>query len=125
MGIDLRKAERVQVKIEALLKLLRDPELQPLIPHLLDQGSPIFAVHNGTPIPTKNRTYTGITQAIRSMRKELPSRFTRADVSKKLEEHGFNATEDSLKDALYGMSKRGEVNQYVRQGHATEYEFEK
>jgi len=125
VGIDLRKAERLQSKIESLLKLLRDPELQPLLPHLLEQETPKYAIHNGTPIATKNRTYTGITQGIRSIRKELPARFTRAEAKNKLQEHGFQTTEDSLKDALYGMHKRQEINQYVKQGHPTQYEFAK
>ena len=28
-----------------------------------------------------------------------------------------------MKDALYGMTKRGELNQYVKQGQPTQYEF--
>jgi hypothetical protein len=125
VAIDLRKAERLQSKIESLIELLRDKELQPLIPHLLEQESPIIAVHNGTPIQTNNRTYTGVTQAIRSIRKELPGRFTRADAMQKLHERGSNYTEDSIKDALYGMQKKGELKQYLKQGQPTEYEFTK
>jgi hypothetical protein len=129
LKFDLKKAERLQSKIEAFVNLLRDPELKPILPFLLEQEAsqpePIIAVHNGNGIPTKNRTYSGITQAVRSMRSKLPQRFTRADALQKLKEHGFPATDNSLKDALYGMYKRDELNQYIKQGQATEYEFKR
>ena len=122
------KAERIEGKIAELVRLLQDPDLAPILSHLLDD---IVGSHNGHTVAfstnPKNPTYSGIRNAIRELRDKLPPRFNRSQIMEQLARLNFPATNGAVNNALSGLVKQSELKCVTRArgGVQAQYEFTK
>jgi hypothetical protein len=104
-------AERKARKVEAFIKMLRDPDLAEFVASL----TAINSNGSGATISgrlEKQNPQSGIREAIRSLDEVLPARFTGVDILKELEQRKFPFQRDGLnavRDALYKMTRRGEL----------------
>lgn len=137
MALNLEKMERIESKLAALRQLLRDPDLVPFLPILLEEEqhvsneAPVIPVSdNGegdTSAETRgNGQCIGIRAAIRAMSERLPSPFTRQDVYGRLrQQHFLGVNENAVRDALNALVKQGEIEITTpgRGGSLNEYDF--